>query len=75
MKWSQKNLEKELEITGKNYWDTIAEVTNSDHIKLIFNNNELMEPPINKILFGPPGTVKHIIYPNYFLNIQTLMRR
>ena len=47
-----KNLEKELEITGKNYWDTIAEVTNSDHIKLIFNNNELMEPPINKILFG-----------------------
>ena len=58
VKWSQKNLEKELEITGKNYWDTIAEVTNSDHIKLIFNNNELMEPPINKILFGPPGTGK-----------------
>lgn len=50
------------------YWHTIHQITDKEHIKAIFDNNNhsdklsnnfsMSKAPLNQILFGPPGTGK-----------------
>lgn len=70
-----------LPFTG-GYWETIVEVTDSDHIDQIFNPNlkamnissmDIKIPskkiPLNQILYGPPGTGKTYNTVNLALEI------
>ncbi|PMD87229.1 hypothetical protein BWI97_25870, partial [Siphonobacter sp. BAB-5405] len=56
---------KPFEIVGRgSYRKTIQEVTNPEHIQLIFHRSAMSQSPVlptyakNIILYGPPGTGK-----------------